>query len=601
MPGERIVLDSLWRFLCPAIDTLTLSKALQAPVLPLRRRPSPNSRSQARCYGTLVGVQRRDGGTGGKISQIKKVKSTVGDRFGSDDSYARYIHRVWKRSPGLPLAIFDRQGSFDEALESIETDVLTESLRELVALEHQYHAICNIVRYLVTRRGRKPDVFLYECLIKANVDPKYGSAASVSNILKEMEAQRIIPTSAVYHGILDVLAVHPDYILRNRVLRDMKHAWQQPTFDGLISITAGLIRDGQYEIALNQLEELHRTGVPIPIWLYDVFVFTLAEAGAHEEVLMILQHRLRQSDTANVTNGIWSFLLDMFGRDAFYEGIKYVWDRVVIPGTLIPSDGAILSILNTASHKGDDIMAAGALQMLSNRGRKLGLYHFEPLLEAYVACNELRNAFLTVCVMANAGLKPDLSSVRPLYAALRTASSKTDEALATLHDLKLYHRIPMAAFNVVLEATIYHYGFEPALDLYRSVSGICTVDKPDIETYHILLEHCTMPRSMRFLLAEMEALLIKPDEKVYNRAIFISTLDDNYKQAFRYLEKMQTTQSDGCTNECWMNRDTALALIRRCIKERDGRAQELFQECNRRGFQVDESEVRTLADSAGIE
>jgi hypothetical protein len=207
MPGERIVLDGLWRCLCPSVDSARLVKALQTPVF--RQRLPPIHRSIAklhaphqqyvRTYGTLL--RRRSGAMTNETRYKKRVAENT-DRVSQDR--ARYINRLWKRNPGLPLSLFGGQGSFDKALQSFDTRAIIDILREFVAIEGQYHAICKLVQYLVVNRQQKPDAFLYECLIKANVDPRYGSARVVANLLKEMESHGCLPTSAIYHGVLDV-------------------------------------------------------------------------------------------------------------------------------------------------------------------------------------------------------------------------------------------------------------------------------------------------------------------------------------------------------------------------------------------------------------
>lgn len=376
----------------------------------------------------------------------------------------------------------------------------------------------------------------------------------------------------------------------------MKQAWLTISFDGLVSIAVGLLRDGQYEMALEKLEELHKTGVPIPSWLYDVFIFTFGESGIHEETLMVLQHRLNQVTTVLPTH-MWSFLLGVFSRDAFYEGIKYVWARAVTSGHYRPSDSVVLNVLNAASRNGDITMAMESITTLSSRGKKLGMHHFEPLLEVRTAANDLPKAFLTMCLITKAGLQPDLSSTRAIYQKLQSSPSQTEEAVAILRDLKQDQQVPTAAFNVILEATLLHHGFKPSLDLYRSMPQVCN-SPPDVDTYNLLLGRCTLHKSMRFLLAEMEALSVKPDEATHNRAIVISTLSPNYEPAFRYLQKMKTSETDGQSNGWWMDRAAALALIRRCILAADSRVQELLAECKARGMNDIEAEVRLLVAEA---
>lgn len=521
------------------------------------------------------------------------VKRPLRKRTAADDAYDRYLQRL-SRKLQLPPSLFTSQSLCPAELQPVGTSVLLAALRELATLEGQYHSIATIVEYLVTTRGMKPDAFLYECLIKANIDPRHGSAQIVDLLLTEMENNGIVPTAAVYHGILDVLAVHPDYVLRNRVLKDMKSAWVEPTFQGLVAVTVGLLRDGQYEMAMDSLETLHKSGIAIPTWLYEIFIYTFAELGMHEEVLMILQHCLRL-DYEPISDNVWHAVLDAFSRDSHYEGTQYVWDRKVTNETILPPDGTVLNVLNTASSHGDSAMATSALKMLTQRGKKLGLHHFEPLLEIHAAEGDVKKTFLTLSLMAKAGLQPDASTTRPVYKLLKRKNEQVTTALKSLNEIRNSHPVPVAAFNVVLEAGFDYRGFRATLDMYRNIHDFCT-SKPDLRTFELLLKHCKHLRSMQFVLAEMDAFSVTPNHWMCNRIITICTLNPEYDVAFRYIEEFRARQAGGDEGDWWLSRDTAMALIRRCLMAEDYRVADLIAECERRGMEDVQSSVRELVE-----
>ncbi|KAK8052161.1 hypothetical protein PG993_003546 [Apiospora rasikravindrae] len=601
MPGERIVIDGLWRCLCPSVDAQALSRALQQPLVPPRRTSTFLGHAH-RTYAGPAGTRNYSDVTPKKalkkasrhLQSITRVhpKSEGIVRYPNrrrsqaQDAYERYFDRMAKRLPEIPPP------SPDSELDPIDTSTLLTSLQALLTAQWQYHTIVAIVQHLVGKRGMKPDAFLYECLIKVNVDPMYGSAQVVENLLKEMESTGCLANSAIYHGVLEVLAVHPDYVLRTKVLRAMKQAWIEPTFQGLVAITVGLLRDGQYEMALERLEKLNAGDMAVPPWLYDIFIYTFTGMGMHAEALMILQRRLRDPDSG-VTENVWYALLEAFSRDSYYDGVSYVWERKVAPGTLAPSDGTVLDVLNTASRNGDASLVAEALELLSKRGKKLELHHFEPLLDVHARGHDLKKAFLTLGLMVKAGLQPDSSSTREIYAVLRDSAEKTDEALEMLLEIGINDQIPMAAFNVVLEAKLHHQGFKSGLDTYRSIRRICA-SPPNLATFQLLLSHCTLLKSMQFLLAEMEGFSVKPDSYVYNRTVLICTLNPQYEHAFRYLDRAKAITIEGDVRNWWMDRDTALALIRRCIIAEDGRVQGLIETCKERGMDTIESDVRDL-------
>ncbi|KAI0599992.1 hypothetical protein F4775DRAFT_547544 [Biscogniauxia sp. FL1348] len=587
MPPERIVVDGLWRCLCPSVDVSWLSMPFSLSSLTRQRPVIPHSVATS----TPQGQYRR---------KYRLVATDVGMSHGRnyhemyEKSRIDYLRRLAKRSPWIPSALFEGVDSFSTKLERIPTSTIYAALQELQGVEETYFSIVKLVEYLVKERAQRPNAALYECLIRANVDKKYGSAEVAGQLLKEMESLGIPMTPQVYQAVLEVTAVHPDYTLRSGVLFEMKNRWFDLTPNDEISIILGLLRDRQYELALDRLEAANQTPANIPPWLLDIFIYIFGSQGFQAETLSVLKHRLRVAGALKkpLSLNAWHFLLDVFSRDGFYPGVKYIWERSVVPGYVNPSDAVIVSVLNTASTHGDVELALRAAQLVSTRGGKLDIHHYEALVHAHIQQNDLQKAFTILCIMAKAGLSPDLSTCRSIFLVLHDSPSTTRDALKILHQLRLHYRVPSAAFNVVLEATEFHHGFKVALDLYRTIRQVC-VDGPDIETYHLLLRHCTMRKSMNFLLAEMQIFSIKPTKATYDHIIRICTLQDDYDPVFKYVDMMRSLEIPGLPEGAWMSKGSALALIRRCILARDTRVESIITECRRRGISVD-SEIQAL-------
>ena len=81
---------------------------------------------------------------------------------------------------------------------------LYEALKVLHGIEGTYSAIVKIVEFLVTEGGEQPNERLYEALIRANVDPMYGSAGIARSLLSEMEDKGIPTSLSIYHAVLEV-------------------------------------------------------------------------------------------------------------------------------------------------------------------------------------------------------------------------------------------------------------------------------------------------------------------------------------------------------------------------------------------------------------
>ncbi|KAI1112443.1 hypothetical protein F5Y14DRAFT_267608 [Nemania sp. NC0429] len=593
MPGDRIAIDGLWRCLCPSIDIASLSKPFDLWRIP-RARPVPalahrSTLSRPPRQQCQQQYRRQYGQFAPLLDHPARLhKASGGTRVA-------YLKRLSKRNPWIPGTVFHGLDSFGAKLDNIPTRTLYAALKELQGADKTYIPLTRLVEYLVRERGERPNAILYESLIRANVDKNYGSAKVAAQLLKEAQSHNIPTTLEMCQALLDVTAVHPDYLLRAQVLHDMKNRWYSLTPSSEVSVILGLLRDGQYELALGKLEELNKIPVNVPPWVLDVFLYTFGALGFHEEALAILRHRLRVVNVvkrAPLSPNAWLYLLDVFSRDAYQPGIKFVWDHSVAPHHIHPPDGVIANVLNTASAHGDIALVMSAVQELSARGTKLSMHHYEALIHVHVQHEDLRKALTVLCIMAKAGFSPDLSSTRPIFFMLRDSLASMKKALEILHELKVQHTIPPAAFNVVLESTAAHGGFRPAFDLYRTIRQVC-IDGPDLETFDILLQHCTQKKSMNFLVAEMEAFSLKPSKPILDHLVRICSLQDDYGMAFRYLEMMCACTPPDSDETWWISRGTALALLRKCIQSQDPRSKGIFEECRHRRL-FDEGDVKSL-------
>ncbi|KAJ3561777.1 hypothetical protein NPX13_g8813 [Xylaria arbuscula] len=594
MPKDRIVLDGLWRCLCPSFDIASLSKPFSLHVprprsnTPFANRNPKSRYSQQQC--------RR------QYAHATVLPTTAARQSkGPEKSRRDYLIRLAKRSPWTPRAIFEGLDSFSAKLDNIPTPTIYAVLKELEDAEDTYYAITRFVEYLIKERGEKPNAALYESLIKANVNKQHGSAKVAGQLLKEVQSHNIPTTPEMYHALLKVVAVHPDYVLRAQILHDMKNRWYNVTPVAEVSIIVGLLREGQYELAFFKLEELNKTPISVPPWLLELFLYTFGELGFHEETLPILKYRQRVVDAvkrAPLSLTTWHFLLDVFSRDAFHPGIKFIWDHSVVPGQIHPPDGVVSNVLNSASVHGDVELSMSAIQELSARGVKLGMHHFEALINVHTQHDDLPKALTILCIMAKGGLSPDLASTRSISQLLRTSPTSMDKALRLLHELKVEYTVPAAAFNVVLESVAANGDFRVAFDLYRTIRQVC-VDGPDIQTFDILLQYCTQKKSMHFLLAEMEAFSLKPTRHILDHLVRICSLQDDYEMAFQYLEMMRVHTPPNSTETWWMSRGSAFTLLQRCVRARDPRFKGILEECRRR-FLLHERDVKLLL-SAGVQ
>lgn len=461
----------------------------------------------------------------------------------------------------------------------------------MVTEEGRYHDIAKLVEYLVTIRREQPALIHYDALIRANSDAAYGSAEVVRGLLNEMKDSGIGADSGLYHGVLQVLAIHPDYLLRTKILQEMKERWFSLSPEGWHNLVVGLLRDRQFELAMDKLEQMRSEQIRIPPWLYDIFTYQLCEADELDEAFKLLRYRTEE-DMQEVTPTMWYYLLDTFSAAYHYNGAKYIWKARVETVHIIPSDGMCVSVLNLAARHSDPDLATSAIQQLTARRSSLSAFHYEALLAAYAGAHDLKTAFRILNIMSKAGLEPDSSSTRPIYHYLTSSKNLPSKGWKDLQVLcEDGHSIPIAAVNVVLESTISVGHFDEAVGLYKQVHSLYECDA-NTETFNVLFQGCSRQRSKdlaMFLASEMTALGVKPDRLTYDRLILVCLNEEDYEDAFLYLDEMKAVgDQKGDVDGWWMRTGTATIMVRRCVLNNDDRAWLVLTELEKRGYNKSE-------------
>ena len=89
----------------------------------------------------------------------------------------------------------------------------------------------------------------------------------------------------------------------------MKTRWYGLTTDGWHSVIVGLLRDHQYEMALDKLEQMQEEGTKVHSWLYDIFIYLFCETTELDVALRILRYRVDHGDM-DISPTVWYYMLD---------------------------------------------------------------------------------------------------------------------------------------------------------------------------------------------------------------------------------------------------------------------------------------------------
>ncbi|KAL1966081.1 hypothetical protein VTN77DRAFT_4829 [Rasamsonia byssochlamydoides] len=561
MRRGTLSVDGLWYCLCPSSCQFSLRQPFPSFIStragPTRCRVSnsaPDAVPGLRRYsrvGKSDTTQRR--GARERLSRNKtgvSVPSKQSSPRAQDvqqNGDQRRFRIAWyiSRAPiaGWPIDLVQRS---TEDLENLLQRKTSESPRML--------AVSAILRILLKSRHVKPELRHYKAMILANTDPKFGSPENVRLLLNEMEEVGIAADSSTLHAALQALAVHPDYLLRQEILRTLRDRWLPLSPAGWHHLVAGLIREQQFELALDHLDHMAQMGIPVQSWLHGLLVYHLCELEEFDLVLKLMRSRANQQQ--DISMDLWLYVLDVASEALHHETTRYVWKQVVELGYLNPSYGVCSNILTVASRTGDTELAASVIRFLIKTEVPLSLEDYEKLVETHVMNGDLPAAFETICCMHSDGIQLEESSTRSILTYMVRKKVKPREAWETLKRLRTQGRnVPVGCANVVIEYCEHHLPcdhttVDKAIKFYKELYALCP-SGPDVTTFNCLISLCRRAKrsdACMFAAKEMSKLGVPPDTTTFEHLILMCLELGNFRSAYMYFQDLQGrgwTLSDG--------------------------------------------------------
>lgn len=359
-------------------------------------------------------------------------------------------------------------------------------------------------------------------------------------------------------------------------------------------IAIGLLRDEQYELALEKLEQMIHQGIEVNQWVFDIFIYVFGKLEFLDDALRLVRHRLDRGFEVSVNT--WYFLLDISSKAQNHEATTYIWNRTVQQGIVNPSDGVALNILNMASVYGDTDLATQVIQYLAERGTRLSRPHYEALADAYSMQGNVERAIEVYCIMHGAGAEVSHASAGALCQSLSRDPSRIDDAVKAMAELKKKYKLPVGVFNAVLNEMVKSSAVAPeeaflkALGLYRRVREFLP-SGPNWETFRNLLWRCTKPDIAQFLAAEMIGFNIRQN-LVIMELMFKVNVEHNgpiHRLKSSFYKVAPHLHSDYATgSRRWQNiMDLSVKLVKRLIAERDPEAWRILDICRQNGLEQD--------------
>lgn len=373
----------------------------------------------------------------------------------------------------------------------------------------------------------------------------------------------------------------------------MKNRWIEISPEGHRNIAIGLLRDEQYELALEKLQEMIKDGIVVEPWVFDIFIYVFGQLDFLDDAFRIAQHKLDSGH--DVPPSIWYFLLDVCSKGQNYDAATYIWNRTVEQGIVNPSDGVALNMLNMAAAYGDTGLSTLIIQYLAARGTKLSRVHYEAVADAYSAQGNMEKAIEVYCIMHTAGAELKHSSTGSLSQTLRRDPALIDDAVQAMSGLKAKYQIHISLFNAVLgemvKSTLHapDVAFDNGLALYRRIREFVP-DGPSWETFRSLLWQCTKPEVARFLAGEMVHFNIRQNLVIMELMFKVHVNHNGPSHRtkgyfFKIAPHLKKDYPQG--SKRWQNfMDLSVTLVRKLIGEKDPEAWRILDICQRNGLEA---------------
>ncbi|KAJ1760920.1 hypothetical protein EV180_004990 [Coemansia sp. RSA 518] len=366
---------------------------------------------------------------------------------------------------------------------------------------------------------------------------------------EEMRRAGVEDYSGFFNSLLRCLGRSGQIEYAYSVYLEMTERRVEPQGPGSAALVVGLAQIGEVDTSLQVMKATLGRGTTLG---QDVFMGLLHEAGIH------MHH----------TAYVFAFrqLADVFGAQ-------------------LP-EGDSLAGLDVAARAGDVALAGEIVERLRMANTPLEEKHFEPLLAAVLARKQWMPAMRVLHMMRQAGYGKAAATLRPLERAV--ANAEEPEQLAeTVFGVVADSRDEqtLAVDHVTLDALV--AGLAQAgcveaaasrLNTWYTQLGIVR----STSSYECVIEGCMARRNKTVaerMLAQLIDERLQPSQRIYEAMIHIALVQPNYEDAFVYLEAMKAH----AMVPAWR---TLAAIVRRCARVRDVRAQTALREMRRLGLVV---------------
>ncbi|KAI8062486.1 hypothetical protein BC940DRAFT_308740 [Gongronella butleri] len=259
--------------------------------------------------------------------------------------------------------------------------------------------------------------------------------------------------------------------------------------------------------------------------------------------------------------------------------MEAIWRKVVDQQSLRPDEGTCMHVLRVAGQMGDTKLASDVIRQLGTSGYPYKEHYFIPLMEAFVAKDDLKSAFHVLDIMRMSGVLPTKRSTFAISVQLSKNVDHIDQAYYLLEEIKKENKtVDVAAFNMVVQACSLAKDIGRTVATYREAEQLGV--QPNIDTFNAVLDACLLSKMNgmgQIVITELKKAKVAPNADTFTKMIALSCDKRNYEDAFVYLEEMK---SNGINPP----RQSYIVLAKRLARARDPRYHLVLEEMHTYGY-----------------
>lgn len=202
--------------------------------------------------------------------------------------------------------------------------------------------------------------------------------------------------------------MHPDYVLRSSILDSMAKQWMSLTSSMQHFVTASYIREGQLELALQEIEEMQRQKSAVGQWLYGLMIYSLCDVQDFDAVLRLLY--AAEDERVDIPTYTLHHILDRASECLHVNLTRRIWRDMVEPTYINPATGICYNVLLTAVRAGDTALAESVSKVLAHRQSKPSNLEHDLLEETYVKAGDEDGAKKIRLLREEPGTPPSITS-----------------------------------------------------------------------------------------------------------------------------------------------------------------------------------------------